>query len=95
MWKTQHVDQTINCPNSQHKASCFIFLSGVVIYWWRGCGKTDFFKRMLQEENPPHVWVVCSPPFAFSLLLLTGLSTQKGKRQDMLNFTVISILPEG
>ena len=28
---------------------------------------------MLQEENPPHVWVVCSPPFAFSLLLLTGL----------------------
>lgn len=42
--------------------------------------KTDFFKCMLHEEDPPDVWVVCSPPpFAFPSCSSLGSQLRRGK----------------
>lgn len=49
------------CPDSQHKASCRLCLSGMVLY--RGL-KSGF------PQRPSHVWVACPQCRAFCLLSL-------------------------
>lgn len=72
MWKTQHVDQTINCPNSQNKVSCLMSLKWYNHIWGRDA---ETFLQVNAAWRPSYVqWYVHHPkPFAFSSYSL-GLS---------------------
>lgn len=95
MWKTQHVDQTINCPDSLTQNLCLLSLSGAVIYG--GWGRKNVFLQVPAPQSPSSpVWCEVFHPepcfFLFTRALHILRHTNEGKGALI---SITSALPKG